>query len=123
MISVSFYCTIISLSKILGYTDLIGVCVVCVRGSQLLSLIILELEYFGGRCSAKYVKNQNSLHHTLLKQQISTTLPFTSSKILLSAFLMKKNLLFLAPKIHKSTFFRLKFYFFWPLKSTNLLFF
>ena len=47
MISVSFYCTIISLSKILGYTDLTGVCVVCVRGSQLLSLIILELEYFG----------------------------------------------------------------------------
>ena len=35
----------------------------------------------------------------------------------------EKNLLFLAPKIHKSTFLRLKVYFFWPLKSTNLLLF
>ena len=124
MISVSFYYTIISLSKILGHTDLRGVCeCVCVWGgcqwgetavsreqqhqpvtqTKLLSLIILELEYLGWLTLAN--------------------IPFTSSKILLSAFLMKKNLLFLAPKIHKPTFFRLKFYFFRPLKSTNLLFF
>ena len=89
MISVSFYCTIISLSKILGYTDLTGVCVVCVRGSQLLSLIILELEYFGGRCSAKYVNNYLQLY--LLGPQKYFEMPFND-----------RNFLFLAPEIHKS---------------------